>query len=357
MVSRTTTGHRPRGFESVSIILDKQDEIPSPEFVEHLKSINKDIEIIPAHIWTPWFGMFGENGGFNSMQECFQDQAKHVHAIETGMSSDPAMNWRIPELDSKAILSFSDSHSYWPWRMGRECSIFDMARPSYKELIRQIREREHVGTIETSPNYGKYHFTGHRNCKIVMSPDEAKKLNNICPVCKSKLTVGVMARVDELADPKRPEGFKPENAKPYYTLVPLSELISGFNGWPVASKKTWAIFNKLMETFKTEFEILLDAPEKKIASLTSAEFAQLVLKNRAGTVRVLPGFDGVYGVPLIKGTETYAFDKAGDYAETEGAPAGRKKPARKESAHAPSSQRAAIPLPAKDQRGLTDFFG
>jgi uncharacterized protein (TIGR00375 family) len=324
-------------------------KITSPEFVEKLKEINRDIEIIPAHIWTPWFGMFGDKSGFDSMKECFEDQANEVHAIETGMSSDPAMNWRIPELDSKAIVSFSDSHSYWPWRIGRESTIFEMKKPSYKEIIRQIRDLDYAGTIETSPNYGKYHFTGHRNCNVVMSPEQAKRLNNICPACKNKLTVGVMERVEQLAPKDRPEGFRPSHAKPFHTLVPLSELISGFNRWPVASKKTWEVYNKLQAKFSNEFNILLDVPEKEIAEITSSEFAQIVLKNRSGQIKVLPGFDGVYGVPVVRGDEEYSFD-ALDGKES----ASRKK---KERIGGKSEEKNETGLPAsKDQKGLKDFF-
>ncbi|MFP4112717.1 MAG: endonuclease Q family protein, partial [Candidatus Woesearchaeota archaeon] len=164
-------------------------KIPSPDFTEKMKEISKDIEIIPAHIWTPWFGMLGSKSGFDSLKDCFDDQAKNIHAIETGLSSDPEMNWRIKELDNKAIVSFSDSHSYWPHRIGREATIFDI-KPAYKSLIGSIRENNVKSTVEFWPDEGKYHYDGHRNCNVVMHPKESLKNNNICPVCKKPLTIG-----------------------------------------------------------------------------------------------------------------------------------------------------------------------
>ncbi|RJQ16788.1 DNA helicase UvrD [Candidatus Woesearchaeota archaeon] len=280
-------------------------KIPCPEFTESLKEISEDIEVIPAHVWTPWFGMYGTNSGFDSLKECFQDKANKIYAIETGMSSSPEMNWRIDELKNRAIVSFSDSHSFWPWRLGREATVFDVKKLTYKEIIRQIRNNEVHSTIEVDPGYGKYHFTGHRNCNVVLNAEEARKVNNICPKCKKALTIGVLERVEALAN--HPEGYKIQNTKPSYTLVPLSELISGYYHYPVASKKTWEIYNRFMAAFKTEFTILLDAEEKELTNV-DAEIAKLVMKNRAGKVEVLPGFDGVYGVPVIHGNEQYDFD-------------------------------------------------
>ncbi len=279
-------------------------KIPCPEFTEALKEIDNNIEIIPAHIWTPWFSLFGANSGFDSLKECFQDQAKNIFAIETGMSSDPPMNWRIEELKNKTIVSFSDSHSFWPWRLAREATIFDVKQLSYKSIIDSIRNNTIASTVEVDPSYGIYHFTGHRKCGIVMSPKDAEKIGNICPVCKRKLTVGVMERVEQLAT--HPEGYRHENSKPFYKLLPLSELIAGFYRTGMSTKKSWSTYNTLLAAFGSEFKVLLDAEKDEIAKCVNNEdFAEVVLKNRQGKIRVKPGFDGIYGVPLIHGDEDY----------------------------------------------------
>ncbi len=196
------------------------------EVTKSLKAISEDIEIIPAHIWTPWFGLLGSKSGFDSFEEAFGDQIKHIHAFETGLSSDPKMNWRLSKLDKYTTLSFSDLHSFWPWRIGREATIFDLPKLTYKNLIKAIRTKKgYMGTIEVNPAYGKYHFDGHRLCHFSCSPKEAiKKYNNICPVCHKPLTIGVEHRLEELAD--RPESYKPKNASPFKTLLPLHELLA-----------------------------------------------------------------------------------------------------------------------------------
>lgn len=179
-------------------------KIPGDEFVKDVKNISEDIEIIPAYIWTPWFGLFGSNSGFDSLNECFKEQSDQIRAIETGMSSDPEMNWKINELNNRAIVSFSDSHSFWPYRLGREATIFHKT-DSYNDLIKQIRENKFIATIETDPGYGKYHFDGHRNCGFYCNPERTLKLGKKCPVCEKELTVGVEFRVEELKnqEPKK----------------------------------------------------------------------------------------------------------------------------------------------------------
>ena len=169
------------------------------EFTKKMMEISKDIEIIPAHAYTPWFGVFGSKSGFDSLKEAFGEQIENIHAIETGLSSDPPMNWRIKELDNISILSFSDSHSFWPWRLGREATIFDLDKNnlSYGKIISAIRENKIAGTIEVDPAYGIYHWDGHRNCNFSCSPDESKKLKGICPVCSDLLTIGVDSRVED----------------------------------------------------------------------------------------------------------------------------------------------------------------
>jgi uncharacterized protein (TIGR00375 family) len=235
--------------------------------------------------------------GFDSMEEAFKDQVKNIHAFETGMSSDPEMNWRLSKLDKFSIVSFSDSHSFWPWRLGREATAFDIKKLSYKEIIHAIRENKIEFTIETSPSYGKYHFDGHRSCKFSCSPKEAAKLNNICPVCKKPLTIGVLDRVEKLAD--RPGGFRPKNAKDFKSILPLSELIAVLRKWPLESKKVMAEYEKIVNA-SSEFKILLETSSEDLSSITDDKLAKLIMLNRVGKIKVKPGYDGVYGVLEIE---------------------------------------------------------
>lgn len=272
--------------------------IPCPEFVEMLKEISKDIEVIPAHVWTPWFSLFGSKSGFNSVKDCFQDQTKHIHALETGLSSDPKMNWRLSQLDKYLMVSFSDLHSYWPWRIGREATMFDI-KLNYKNLLKALRTREGFkATIEVDPNYGKYHIDGHRSCNVAMTPKESQKHNNICPKCGRELTIGVLHRVEELAD--RKESYKPDNAQKFYTLIPLSEILSKFLGKGIATKAVWYEYNKLIEKFGNEYKILLEAKEDELKKVTEEKIAAAIIKNRKGKIKVSPGYDGVYGEPIFK---------------------------------------------------------
>ena len=271
--------------------------IPCPEFAEAMMEIDDKIEIIPAHIWTPWFSIFGSNSGFDSVKDCFQDKTGKIHALETGMSSDPAMNWRLSQLDDFALVSFSDLHSFWPWRIGREATVFDI-KLTYDNLIKAIRTKEGlVETIEVDPGYGKYHYTGHRNCNVCLSPKEAKKLGDICPSCGRKLTVGVLERVEALAD--RPEGFRPKGAKPFRRLIPLSEIISKLLDKEIATQAVWKEYNNLIANFKSEFNILLNAEEKELSKFTSRKIAEMIMKNRQGKIEVKPGYDGEYGIPIF----------------------------------------------------------
>ena len=264
-----------------------------PELVEMMKQIDEKIEIIPAHAWTPWFSLFGSMSGFDSVEECFKDQTKHIHAIETGMSSDPAMNWRLSQLDKFTLVSSSDAHSYWPWRIGREANAFDIEL-TYDNLINAIRNKKgFLYTIETNPEYGKYHIDGHRACNISMEPKESKKYNNICPKCKRPLTIGVLHRVEQLAD--REQGFKPKNAIPFKSLIPLSEILSFLLNTAVASKQIWQEYYKLINNFGNEFEILLDAKKEDLMKFTDEKIADAIIAVREGKVKIKPGYDGVYG--------------------------------------------------------------
>jgi len=293
---------------------------PCVDMVEDLKKISNDIEIIPAHIWTPWFSVFGSMSGFDSIEGCFKDQAKHIHALETGLSSDPAMNWRLSQLDRFAFISNSDSHSFWPWRIGRECNIFDFKELTYKNLIGALRQKnpkEFLGTVEVNPAYGKYHVDGHRLCNVSMEPKETKKHNGLCPVCGKPLVIGVLNRVEELAD--RPEGYTPKGAIPFYTMLPLSEVIANARGeGAVSSKKVWAAFDALIAKFGNEFNVLIDAPREELEKAVDAKVADIIMKNRIGAIQVKPGYDGVYGVPIIDGVGR-VFNEDEVNNETEGA--------------------------------------
>lgn len=273
-------------------------KIPCPELVENMMQINKDIEIIPAHIWTPWFSLFGSMSGFDKIEDCFKDQTKHIHALETGLSSDPAMNWRLSQLDKYALVSSSDSHSFWPWRIGREATLFDLNKLTYKNLINALRTKQGLtGTIEVDPNYGKYHFDGHRNCKVCLTPTQSIKANDICPVCKRKLTIGVLHRIEELAD--RPEGFKPQGAKDFKALIPLSELLSKLLGSGIATQKIWKEFNNLIGKFGSELNILLNVTQEELNQTTDQKIAETIIKNRNNQIEIQPGYDGEYGYPIF----------------------------------------------------------
>tara|TARA_Y100000310_G_C20648924_1_gene798267 strand:+ start:223 stop:1473 length:1251 start_codon:yes stop_codon:yes gene_type:complete len=272
------------------------------DFTRDLKEIDDKIEIIPAHCMTPWFGLFGSKSGFDSLKECFQDQVDKIYSVESGISADPAMLWRFDEIAQGKvnIVSFSDAHSFWPWRIGREATIFEIPELSYDNIINAIRTGKGLkGTIETPPTYGKYHYDGHRNCGFSSSPKETKDINGICPVCKNPLVIGVDYRVEEIA--KNPEGFKPKNAKHYYSLIPLHELISFAIGSPLNSKKTWAIYDSLINHFENEFKILMDVDEEELMKQKFDErLIELIFLNRKGKLNIKPGFDGEYGKIIME---------------------------------------------------------
>jgi uncharacterized protein (TIGR00375 family) len=285
-------------------------KIPCDEFTYDLKKISEYIEIIPAHCLTPWFSIFGSSSGYDTVKDCFKDQEKNIFALETGMSADPGMIYRVADWRKYALVSNSDSHSFWPWRIGREATIFDMKKLTYRNIIHALRNKEIKATVEVDPSYGKYHYTGHRKCGFVVDPAHGLKINNICPRCNSGLTVGVSARVEELAD--KPEGYYPKDAPRYYSLLPLTELISGQYKYTLTSKKSWEVYNKLLGSFGTEFNILLKTPYDDLVKTVDDNLARLILLNRDGKIKLKPGFDGLYGVPLIHGDEDYDFASAGD---------------------------------------------
>jgi len=283
-------------------------KIPCPDFTYELKKISKDIEVIPAHIWTPWFSLFGSNSGFNTVEECFRDQTKNIHAMETGLSSDPAMNWRLSQLDRYTLVSNSDSHSFWPWRLGREANIMDLKKLTYDNFIKALRTKEgFVETVEVDPSFGKYHFTGHRMCNVCLDPKESVKLKDVCPKCGRKLTVGVLQRVEELAD--REPGFKPKHAIPFKSLIPLSEILAVMLGKAVATQAVWKEYHNLVTKERSEFDVLLDLSLEELKKLTTEKIAEAIIKNREGKIEIKPGYDGVYGVPILDKSQESAEEK------------------------------------------------
>ncbi len=274
------------------------------DFVKDLTAIDGMIEIVASHCMTPYFGLYGSRSGFDSLQACFGDQVNKIHAIESGLSADPGMLWRFKE--NVNVISSSDAHSFWPWRLGREATIFEIPELSYHNIINAVQTGKGLwGTIETPPSYGKYHWDGHRDCNFSCSPQETKKLKGICPKCGKKLIIGVDYRVEEIS--KEPEGYKPKDAKPYYTLVPLHELIAFHLGTSLlSSKKVWAIYDMLISRFSNEFRVMIDIEESDLRSALPEDPAlvHLILLNRKGKLPIQPGYDGVYGRISLPGKET-----------------------------------------------------
>ena len=287
-------------------------DMTAAQLVEEVMEVSADNEVFPAHAWTPWFSIFGAFSGFDSVEECYEDMTRHIHALETGLSSDPPMNWRLSALDRYTLVSNSDSHSFWPWRIGREANVFELDKISYWEIIDAIRRKDGSRfkfTIEVNPAYGKYHWTGHRKCGVSLPPKEAIKLGNICPVCRRKLTKGVEQRVEELAD--RPEGFRPENAIGYMHLLPLSEIIASVLGVEnLGSRKVWSIYNSLIARFGNEYNVLIDAGFEQLCEVASPRVAEAIVRVRDGRVKVVPGYDGVYGQIIF-------FEEEGEKVEVE----------------------------------------
>ena len=281
--------------------------------------INKDAIIIPAHVWTPWFSLYGSNSGFDSLEECFGETAKYIYAIETGLSSDPAMNWRIGDLDNKSIVSFSDAHSL-P-KMAREATVFE-APINYDGILKALRSIQVADqssskpkiafTIEFFPEEGKYHFSGHRNCGIKQSDEETANRGTICPVCKKKLTLGVIHRVNSLAKRETKElgteidkeGFVKSKfllaRPPFVNLVPLQEIIAESLHISSLSEKVRQEYLNLVKHFGSELNVLLKVEISEIVKAVSvANIAAGVQKVRERDLIIEPGFDGVYGVVKI----------------------------------------------------------
>lgn len=290
----------------------------SRDFTEIVLNINPKTLVIPAHIWTPWFAIFGSMSGFDSIKDCFLDMSPNIYGIETGLSSDPVMNWRIKELDTRAIMSFSDAHS-GP-KLGREATTFNMKELSFDALRKAVvtpdAENNIAHTIEFYPEEGKYHYTGHRLCKVSQTPEETRKNGVICPVCHRPLTVGVMHRIENLTGRSEKdlqlENWKIDkdsevvgirsrlmNKPPYVKIVPLQEIIAEVTKHPVASRPVQTDYEKLVAKFNGEFNVLLHTKISDIEKESNELIAEGILKMRKGDIKIIPGFDGNFGIVEI----------------------------------------------------------
>ena len=257
--------------------------------------------VAPAHVWTPWFGLLGSAAGFNTVEECFERHADKIFLLETGLSSDPAMSWRLASLDRYTLMSNSDSHS--ARRIGREANVFD-CELAYDAIIGAMREKDpakFLCTLEFFPEEGKYYLDGHRACKVRLTPAETRRHNFRCPACGKNVTVGVMHRVDTLAT--RPEGGAPAQTIPFKRLVQLEELIADALGMGAGTQAVERAYQSLIYKCGTEFDVLLTAPEEALRSATSERIADAVLRMRGGRVLVEPGYDGEYGTVRVFGDD------------------------------------------------------
>ncbi len=273
--------------------------LPSDKLVEYVMEVSPQCMVVPAHAWTPWFSLYGSNSGFDALAECFGGQVKHIAAVETGLSSDPPMNWRLSELDRVVLVSNSDAHS--PAKLGREANVFN-AELDYAELLRILREKDttkFLYTVEFFPEEGKYHFDGHRNCNVRLTPKEAKARGNRCPVCQRPVTVGVLHRVEDLAD--REEGYIPPGVAPYRNFIPLEEIIAEAMGAQVGTGAVREEYFKLCARFGGEFAVLLDVPLEDVARGTLPKIAEGLRRVRDGRIEIRPGYDGTYGEIRIFG--------------------------------------------------------
>lgn len=274
--------------------------LDSRDLLELTLTCCPEAEFIPAHIWTPHFSVFGAFSGFDTLEACFADLTEHIHAVETGLSSDPPMNWRLSALDGLTLVSHSDAHS--PSKLGREADLLDTDL-SYPALVRAIRTGEgFLGTVEFFPEEGKYHLDGHRNCGVCLTPAETQERGGRCPVCGKKLTIGVEHRVEELAD--RPAGFRPQGAKPFESLAPLPEVIAASTGASAGSKGTLALYESMLAELGPELAILRQTSIADIEKAAGPCVAEGIRRLRAGEVERRPGFDGEYGaVSLLSPAE------------------------------------------------------
>jgi uncharacterized protein (TIGR00375 family) len=261
------------------------------ELLDITESTSKEMMFIPAHAWTPYFGIFGSKSGFDSLNEAFGKKESHIKAIETGLSSDPEMNWMLSSLDRLSLISNSDAHS--PQKIGREANVFELEKPDYASVKNAIETKKgFVKTYEFYPEEGKYHWDGHRNCGVVLNPSETKRLGGRCPKCRRGLTVGVLSRVVELAD--REQGYLPKGSVPFTKLVPLTTILSVVRGKGEQTKTITEEYFKMVRYFGSEFAAL-EAPKEQLRLASDKEAADAIVNAREGRVYWVPGHDGVFG--------------------------------------------------------------
>ncbi|MEV1145392.1 endonuclease Q family protein, partial [Micromonospora sp. NPDC049799] len=266
--------------------------LDSRDLLEITLEASADGYLVPAHIWTPWFSALGSKSGFDAIADCYADLAEHIFAVETGLSSDPEMNWRVASLDRYRLVSNSDAHS--PPALAREATVFDSAR-DYFAIREALRTGDGLaGTIEFFPEEGKYHADGHRLCGVNWSPERTREAGGRCPECGKPLTVGVLSRVEELAD--RPEGHRPAHAPDVTHLVQLAEILGEINKVGARSKKVEGKLHDLVAALGPELEILTRTPLDEIGRVGGELLAEGIGRLRRGDVRRVPGYDGEYGV-------------------------------------------------------------
>jgi len=270
------------------------------ELAKIVLSASEDCLLIPAHIWTPWFSLFGSRSGFDSIEECFEEYSDYIYAVETGLSSNPPMNWRLSTLDDITLISNSDAHS--PKKLGREANIFEGEELNYKNLTEAIKVGAKakksdplrlIQTIEFYPQEGRYYYDGHRKCDVKTHPEKSKEYNNICPACGKPLTIGVLNRVEELAD--REEDYKPDNAISFKSLIPLEEIIAEALDQGTGTKGVMKEYDNLIEKLGSEFEVLLESSKSDLKKIAGPKIAEGIVKVRNEEVNISPGYDGVHG--------------------------------------------------------------
>ena len=269
------------------------------DVLQIMLDIDKRAMMIPAHAWTPWFAVFGSKSGFDSLKECFEELTPHIKAIETGLSSDPIMNWRLSELDDITLVSNSDAHS-GP-QIGREANVMELRERTYNEIIDIIASKDKsrfLYTIEFYPEEGMYHVDGHRDCGFSCSPAESQKLKGLCPKCKKPLTIGVLAQVDKLANIREKDIDKTKHI-PYKSIVPLPNIIADYFGMGKQSKRVQNLFLDIVSKADNEFQVLLDLSEAELKTIMPDILANGIIKMRQDKIKLTPGFDGEYGKVVI----------------------------------------------------------
>ncbi|OGJ44693.1 DNA helicase UvrD [Candidatus Peregrinibacteria bacterium RIFOXYA12_FULL_33_12] len=271
--------------------------LDAKKLLEIVLNVSEECMLIPAHIWTPHFSVFGSMSGFDSLEECFEDLTPYIYALETGLSSDPAMNWRWSKINNLTLISNSDAHS--ARKLGREANVFntDLSYDAITKALRNNDLKAFEATIEFFPEEGKYHLDGHRNCQIRLSPKESIKNNYLCPKCCKKVTIGVMHRVEKLAD--KPKNFKPNQARPFYSIIPLPEIIAEVFKSTVKSKKVEQMYQNMLEKLGNEFKILLDARIDDIQKASNSMIAEGINRMRLGQIQIKAGYDGEFGTVNI----------------------------------------------------------